>query len=693
MAGEINISRYDNNEILHKDDLQYGETRAYENLTSIIKRLLISTKDVIIQGGIVKERGTPSMNVDIESLLAFCVSTGKFAYYGSDFGPVAITNGGAQNRIDTLEVRLKETNFDELQRAYKDPNTGDITYQDWMTKIHYEMEAQVILGTEGAGVAPNHTSGWIKIAEIDVDAGESTSILNADIHNATAGYDTETNSGWTAETDATFRSKALSEIKAILRIKHKEDGDHADDVIRDAHVDWGPGAGEVDADLMPLGTAITHAPTGGTNANLTSASTVRQAVQKILDLLIDLSGVQNDAVLSRHINADAVVNEHIGPAAVRETEIDLGIDAGDVDADVLPLGTAVTSSPTGGDATNLANTSFVRAALQEAFNRLRDLSGVENGAIDSRHIGNDQVDSQHYAADSIDDEHIADDQLDSRHYKADSIDDEHINFGTGVNQVSAADLPIADAGNRLIATQLEAVTQELALLSKGFLAIVLTNYTGTGQPAIAAGGRADINGLIYYSSSEVAITGSTSNSTWYEILLTPSGSTFTTSFIAIGTGAWSDSKQGLYSGNNRVIGCVYKDASGNFVSKTILRVVNRTCRIKMDLGDWVFTSTTEKDLKAMVEAAGINIKDIRSYEVAIRNDADTQMYFLCPVAGNVYASYIAYTDGTHNIKAYIMNDNFSGYQWKAHILNLQHGAADWNSTSYNRGWLTIVYEV
>ncbi|GAI76045.1 unnamed protein product, partial [marine sediment metagenome] len=95
MAGEINVVRYDNNEILHGDDLNYSEARAYENLTSIIKRLAISTNDVIIQGGIVKERGTPSMNVDIEALLAFCISTGKFAYYGSDFGPVAIVNGGA----------------------------------------------------------------------------------------------------------------------------------------------------------------------------------------------------------------------------------------------------------------------------------------------------------------------------------------------------------------------------------------------------------------------------------------------------------------------------------------------------------------------------------------------------------------------------------------------------------------------
>ena len=72
--------------------------------------------------------------------------------------------------------------------------------------------------------------------------------------------------------------------------------------------------------------------------------------------------------------------------SIRSAEIDFGIAAGDVDADILPLGTAVTNSPTGGTSSNLPNTSFARAALQELFDRLIDLSGVENDAIDFRHI-------------------------------------------------------------------------------------------------------------------------------------------------------------------------------------------------------------------------------------------------------------------------------------------------------------------
>ena len=54
---------------------------------------------------------------------------------------------------------------------------------------------------------------------------------------------------------------------------------------------------------------------------------------------------------------------------------------------------------------------------------------------------------------------------------------------------------------------------------KGLNRVVLTNYTGTGKPAIAANSVCEINGTLYTNPSEVAITGSTVNTTWYDILL------------------------------------------------------------------------------------------------------------------------------------------------------------------------------
>jgi len=141
--------------------------------------------------------------------------------------------------------------------------------------------------------------------------------------------------------------------------------------IRAADIDFGVAVGDVDGDVLPLGTAVTSSPTGGTATNLANSSFVRAAIQEVLNRLIDLSGVGNIAVKARHI--------------------DFSVAAGDVDADILPLGTIVSSSPTGGTATNLAAASFVRAALQEIFNRLITLTGVSNLAVLTRHIANNNV--------------------------------------------------------------------------------------------------------------------------------------------------------------------------------------------------------------------------------------------------------------------------------------------------------------
>jgi hypothetical protein len=51
---------------------------------------------------------------------------------------------------------------------------------------------------------------------------------------------------------------------------------------------------------------------------------------------------------------------------------------------------------------------------------------------------------------------------DTLRVKADGINDTHIDFGTGTNQVSAVDLPIADAGNYFAVDNVEAALQQLA---------------------------------------------------------------------------------------------------------------------------------------------------------------------------------------------------------------------------------------
>ena len=220
-------------------------------------------------------------------------------------------------------------------------------------------------------------------------------------------------------------------------------------------------------------------------------------------------------------------------------------------------------------------------------------------------------------------------------------------------------------------------------IAKGYMQVALTNYTGTGLPAIVANSIVEINGTIYTNPSEVAISGATANTTWYDILLTPSGTTFTASFIARETGTWSDSKQGLYSGNNRVVACVRRDTSSSiWVSKNILIVNNRTIKIKMNIGDW----NMNQALGSQVQVYH-GVTNILKAVATIRNDADSRRFTLATSPGSgtdrgLLDAWIHQIETT-NARLNAAGSNQSG----------QFSTVDFNATSYNRGWMIVDYEV
>ena len=69
---------------------------------------------------------------------------------------------------------------------------------------------------------------------------------------------------------------------------------------------------------------------------------------------------------------------------------------------------------------------------------------LANDIIDGTKIANDVINSEHYVAGSIDNEHIADNAVDSEHYANNSIDYQHVNWGTGTNQIYAVHVPTVD---------------------------------------------------------------------------------------------------------------------------------------------------------------------------------------------------------------------------------------------------------
>lgn len=222
------------------------------------------------------------------------------------------------------------------------------------------------------------------------------------------------------------------------------------------------------------------------------------------------------------------------------------------------------------------------------------------------------------------------------------------------------------------------ILSTFALFGKGYMNVDLTNYGTTTAPQIVAGSVVEINGQIYRNESAVTITGSVSNSTWYDILLTPSGSSFTASYVARETGVWDSSKRGLYSSNNRVVACVYIDGSGGYINKNVLNIVNRKIELKMEIGDWDMSSPASVNFPDPISLSSFVLT---SAYMVVRNDAGTYWY---TIYGNVNSAPDASINRFTTVFSYFK-------------LNSETGGAfdttEFNATSYNRGWIYFSYEV
>jgi len=120
------------------------------------------------------------------------------------------------------------------------------------------------------------------------------------------------------------------------------------------------------ADTLLLGdsASVTSSPTGGTATNLSGATAdVVEALQEAFNRLIDLSGVNNDGVKNRHV--------------------DFGTGATQINGGDIPIATAVT---TGGTASNITDTTVITTALQSLATALQNMSGADNDSIKERHI-------------------------------------------------------------------------------------------------------------------------------------------------------------------------------------------------------------------------------------------------------------------------------------------------------------------
>lgn len=99
------------------------------------------------------------------------------------------------------------------------------------------------------------------------------------------------------------------------------------------------------------------------------------------------------------------------------------------------------------------------------------------------------------------------------------------------------------------------------------------------------------------------------------------------------------------------------------------------CGIKrVEIGDWDMDTVAQKSV-----AHGLPLMDIRQVTVCVRNDADTARY---QVAGKDSSNLALEVSEINNTN--VVLDRMPGQFFDS---------ADFDSTSYNRGWVSVTYKL
>ncbi len=217
--------------------------------------------------------------------------------------------------------------------------------------------------------------------------------------------------------------------------------------------------------------------------------------------------------------------------------------------------------------------------------------------------------------------------------------------------------------------------------------------SGADEIVIDPSGPIDDNGLPFSVDSEITFANPGAG-TWYLRVIPGSTSLLRSIDIVSTQGTWDGSKNGLYDGNPyRILNWVIEGGSGEAtVSKLLPFSLNVIDGLQTDnvilktnvieIGDWNMDTTAAGSFTATVaHGLGSDFAKIRSLEVIIRNDANTQLWKFnsFSLASGDLNDQFTYADSTNiNLRQAVT----TGYQ-----------NVNFDSTSYNRGWITIKYEV
>ena len=222
--------------------------------------------------------------------------------------------------------------------------------------------------------------------------------------------------------------------------------------------------------------------------------------------------------------------------------------------------------------------------------------------------------------------------------------------------------------------------------------ITLSNYDNDSAPVIKVGAKIEVNGaLIKLTTSDATPTGYagiTNSTTFFLYYDSSAGVAIYSNTVPV----WNDALQGWYNGNDRAFFSMFKDSGGTLYENKLLLINQSNNQISggiqtdnallktkvIEIGDWNMDSTAFIDI-----AHGVSdYTKIRNISVMIIEDAPgTNIYSF----GDSLA-FVATIAVTQYVRCNATNITLF------RDLDGLFDDTDFDSTSYNRGWITIQYE-
>lgn len=244
------------NEILKASDVTYGYDASVDNIMVAMRSILSGGENSFVIGGKVKPFASGGLNVSVAPIYAYERESGKCVAETEKTEPVPFEEADSTlDRIDIVEVGIKEEEYDVQSRAMNDPSTGTKSYVEMATKKRVVPEVKVKKGSNGSPCAPQADEGFVKIAEVVIPAG-TLNITEDLIRNVSARKGGEENAEWTANKDAAFNPGYLAEIYRNFLVSHNEEGRHKERTIDAKAIDFGAESGKVKGSLIPSGQSM-----------------------------------------------------------------------------------------------------------------------------------------------------------------------------------------------------------------------------------------------------------------------------------------------------------------------------------------------------------------------------------------------------------------------------------------------------